>query len=39
MYEEGLTRLGHTPEPGDEGFEAALRACAATGETCQLVPQ
>jgi hypothetical protein len=39
MYEEGLTRLGHALEPGDEGFEAALRACVATGEMCKLFPQ
>jgi hypothetical protein len=39
MYEEGLTRLGHTLEPGEEGFETALRACVATGEECKLFPQ
>jgi tetratricopeptide (TPR) repeat protein len=39
MYEEQLTVLGHTPEPGDEGFEAALRACVATGEACKLFPE
>ncbi len=39
MYEEQLTALGHTPEAGEEGFEAALRACVATGEACKLFPQ
>jgi tetratricopeptide (TPR) repeat protein len=39
MYEDQLTALGHTPEPGEEGFEAALRACVATGEACKLFPQ
>jgi hypothetical protein len=31
-----LTSLGFAPEPGDEGFEAALRACLATGKECKL---
>lgn len=39
MYEEGLTRLGHAPAPGDEGFETALRACVATGPACRLFPE
>jgi tetratricopeptide (TPR) repeat protein len=39
IYEEQLNVLGHTPEPGDEGFEAALRACVATGEACKLFPE
>jgi Tfp pilus assembly protein PilF len=38
-YTRDLTALGFAPEPGDEGFEAALRACVATGEACKLFPQ
>jgi Tfp pilus assembly protein PilF len=37
-YTTFLTGLGFAPEPGDEGFEAALRACVATGEACKLAP-
>ncbi len=39
MYQERLTEMGFAPEPGEEGFEAALRACVATGEACKLFPQ
>jgi tetratricopeptide (TPR) repeat protein len=38
-YEEQLTALGYAPEPGEEGFEAALRACVVTGGACKLFPQ
>jgi tetratricopeptide (TPR) repeat protein len=37
-YEAFLTGLGFAPEEGDEGFQAALRACVATGEACKLAP-
>jgi tetratricopeptide (TPR) repeat protein len=39
MYEERLAALGHKPEPGEAGLEAALRACVATREACKLYPQ
>jgi tetratricopeptide (TPR) repeat protein len=38
-YISFLTDLGFAPEPGEPGFEAALRACVATGEACKLFPQ
>jgi tetratricopeptide (TPR) repeat protein len=36
FYETQLTNLGFAPGEGEEGFEAALRACVATGEACKL---
>jgi hypothetical protein len=38
-YKSFLTDLGFAPGEGEEGFEAALRACVATGEACKLFPQ
>lgn len=38
-YEKQLVALGHAVGEGDAGFEAALRACAATGEACKLFPE
>jgi tetratricopeptide (TPR) repeat protein len=35
-YSQGLTASGFAPEPGEEGFEAAIRACAAAGTACRL---
>jgi tetratricopeptide (TPR) repeat protein len=35
-YSQGLTAAGFAPEPGEEGFEAAIRACAAAGTECRL---
>jgi hypothetical protein len=35
-YSQGLTAAGFAPEPGEEGFEAAIRACAAAGHECRL---
>jgi tetratricopeptide (TPR) repeat protein len=36
FYETQLTNLGFSPGEDDAGFEAALRACVATGEACRL---
>jgi tetratricopeptide (TPR) repeat protein len=36
FYETQLTKLGFAPGESAEGFEAALRACVATGEACKL---
>jgi tetratricopeptide (TPR) repeat protein len=38
-YAEHLTALGHNPGTTDAEFEAALRACVATGDACKLFPQ
>ena len=35
-YTQGLTAAGFAPEPGEEGFKAAIRACAAAGTGCRL---
>jgi tetratricopeptide (TPR) repeat protein len=35
-YTQGLTAAGFAPETGEEGFKAAIRACAAAGIACRL---